>query len=78
MTYRQEHDGEPVLPIMDGYKMKCCDCGLVHTINFRAIKIGKRFEDGSFTYKELDSEKYGVEITAWRNNRATAAGRRKK
>jgi hypothetical protein len=24
-----------VRPIEQGYKMACCDCGLVHTVNYR-------------------------------------------
>lgn len=32
--------GEWVQPILRGYSMVCCDCGLVHTINFR-IKDGR-------------------------------------
>ena len=78
MKYKQEYDGEPVFPEMDGYKMRCCDCGLVHKIDFRAVKIVKRFDNGTFAYKTLDTEKYGVELTAWRDNRATSAIRRAK
>lgn len=31
-------------PIMNGYLMKCCDCGLVHEVDFR-IAYGKKEED---------------------------------
>ena len=24
-------------PVMKGYKMACCDCGLVHTMEFRVV-----------------------------------------
>jgi hypothetical protein len=27
--------GEWVQPIVDGYRMQCCDCGLVHRMDFR-------------------------------------------
>lgn len=30
--------GEWVQPKRKGYLMKCCDCGLVHRLNFRLIK----------------------------------------
>lgn len=30
--------GEWVQPIRRGYKMACCDCDLVHTVNFRVRK----------------------------------------
>jgi hypothetical protein len=26
---------EWIRPVMNGYKMACCDCGLVHTIDFK-------------------------------------------
>lgn len=31
-------------PIMNGYLMKCCDCGLVHEVDFR-IAYGKKEEN---------------------------------
>ena len=27
--------GEWIQPIRKGYRMECCDCGLVHTMDFR-------------------------------------------
>lgn len=35
MKYRQEYENEWVQPIASGYKMACCDCGLVHDMDFR-------------------------------------------
>lgn len=35
--YRQQVDGEWVQPIRRGYKMACCDCGLVHKVDFRVV-----------------------------------------
>ena len=35
MKYKQPEEGEWVRPNMDGYKMACCDCGLVHILQFR-------------------------------------------
>ena len=37
MKYQQTHDGEWVAPLMRGYRMKCCDCGLVHRFDFRIV-----------------------------------------
>ena len=31
---------EWVQPVRRGYRMRCCDCGLVHTMNFR-IRDGR-------------------------------------
>lgn len=30
-------EGEWVWPKMSGYKMECCDCGLIHKIDFIVI-----------------------------------------
>lgn len=36
--FNQIYSGEWVFPKRKGYLMKCCDCGLVHVIDFRLIK----------------------------------------
>lgn len=36
--YPQVYDGEWVQPVRRGYKMRCCDCGLVHRTDFRLHK----------------------------------------
>ena len=62
MHYPTVQDGEWVQPKRKGYKMMCCDCGLVHKINFRLVgRLHKR-----------------IQSQAFRDNRATAAARRKK
>ena len=40
--YKSTKDGEWVQPIRHRYKMMCCDCGLVHNMNFRIVRVGKR------------------------------------
>ncbi len=35
MKYKDEEEGEWIQPIKEGYRMSCCDCGLVHTFDFR-------------------------------------------
>lgn len=47
-------------PIQQGYRMKCCDCGLVHVFDFRVDDEGL------------------VQFRVSRDNRATAASRRKR
>ena len=42
-----------VHPKMRGYLMACCDCGLVHEMQFKAIVITKRMRGGRFLYEEL-------------------------
>lgn len=41
ITFEQVFDGDWIEPKpQKGHKMKCCDCGLIHTINFR-VENGK-------------------------------------
>lgn len=37
IRYHKQRDGEWVEP-KPGYKMGCCDCGLVHVVEFRVAK----------------------------------------
>lgn len=30
--------GEWIQPVRHGYRMKCCDCGLIHRFDFRIVK----------------------------------------
>ncbi len=34
--------GEWVQPVPRGYLLKCCDCGLVHRLDFRVLRLNKR------------------------------------
>ncbi len=34
MPYHENSDGEWIKPNMADYKMGCCDCGLVHRVEF--------------------------------------------
>lgn len=36
--YGKPAEGEWVQPIRKGYKMRCCDCDLVHRMDFRVYK----------------------------------------
>ena len=63
MRYQRPKSGEWIQPVSRGYKMMCCDCGLVHKMNFRiAISKGGKF--------------LKVQFQARRDERATAATRR--
>ena len=37
VKFIQVIDGEWVRPVLRGWKLKCCDCGLVHTLQFRIV-----------------------------------------
>ncbi len=39
-SYDKPTTGEWVRPIPIGYKLACCDCGLVHKVDFR-VKNGR-------------------------------------
>lgn len=67
-----------VPPIMRGYRMACCDCGLVHTMEFKVIRVTRKHRNGSYNYADLSAKKFRVMIRAKRNNRSTAAIRRGK
>ena len=43
MRYHQVIDGEWIQPRRKNYYMKCCDCGLVHKVDFRLVKRGNGF-----------------------------------
>lgn len=40
MTYPQVTEGQWVNPVQEGYKMACCDCGLVHRLDFKVAEDG--------------------------------------
>ena len=42
--YVQVYDGEWIQPVRRGYRVKCCDCSLVHVIDIRLVAYagGKR------------------------------------
>lgn len=61
--YDNPKAGEWIRPVRRGYKMACCDCGLVHVLDFRLTKWGKGKK---------------IWFRAFRNNRSTAAIRRNK
>lgn len=67
--YRQETDGEWIRPVAKGYKMACCDCGLVHRLDFRVMR-GVNATHGRLVKGAR------AEFMAFRDNRATAAVRR--
>ena len=62
-SYNKPEEGEWVRPVMKGYRMMCCDCGLVHSLDFKVIRWGRGHK---------------VMFRAFRHVRATAAARRRK
>jgi len=67
-----------VPPKMKGYKMACCDCGLVHDMEFKVVRVTKTMRGGSWLYSEVKAGKYRVMFRAARNQRSTGQVRRYK
>ncbi len=60
---------------IQGYKMACCDCALVHDMEFKVVKVAER-DGADFSGDEVPFEDYRVLIRARRNNRSTGQLRR--
>ena len=79
---------KPILPNDDGwtdfvtpvkgYKFACCDCKLVHDMDFKIVFIERKNKDGTYEVSDVVSETLKVVFRAKRNNRATGQLRRKK
>jgi len=59
------------------YRLGCCDCGLVHDIEFRVV-IVKRLKNGTYRTIKVNPVDCRVEFRARRNNRSTGQMRRGK
>ena len=49
MRYTQQYDGEWFRPKRKGWRMRCCDCGLVHKVNFKL----KKATNGNSIYMQV-------------------------
>lgn len=65
-----------ILPMMKGYRMACCDCGLIHELNFEVFKIIGQSANGAFISQPMSDDEAQVGFKARRNNRSTAQKRR--
>lgn len=65
-----------VQPVMRGYKLACCDCGLVHLLEFRALRRASGEVRGEWRAEMLDQRRYRVEFRARRDARSTGQVRR--
>jgi hypothetical protein len=70
---------EPIYPKMtQPYKMQCCDCGLVHNLEFFIEREIERHGDGSFDSELVNDTSLRVMFVVSRNTRATGQIRRHK
>jgi hypothetical protein len=66
-----------ITPIMRGYRLGCCDCGLVHNVRFRVLRVTRRYGKGVFASTLCARTKnLRVEMKISRNERATSQMRR--
>lgn len=42
MRYDHPEANEWVTPVRRNYKLACCDCGLVHDVDFRIVAFGSK------------------------------------
>ena len=61
--WRQVYDGDWIKPVRRGYRVACCDCGLVHRYDFAVVEVRGR---SVIVYRVV------------RDKRATASRRRSK
>lgn len=68
--------GEWVFPNKRGYLMQCCDCGLVHRMDFKpAVELSRKGSTVKFMLLDGD---LGVAFRVYRANRETARQRKKR
>lgn len=63
-------------PEMEGYEMACCDCWLIHKVQFIVVERTATKKDGQFVPRTVRNKKLQVGMRVGRNNRATANARR--
>lgn len=62
-----------ISPKMKGYKIKCCDCGLVHEMDFRVVKYKSK---ESLEYKVIADKNTQVHFRARREIKKTKKARK--
>lgn len=76
-SYPIDEGGKRFVPVMQGFRMACCDCGLVHVIDFEVIERIRPLKNGKWEYRlPAKGERFRVAMTARRDNRATGQLRR--
>ena len=64
-VFKKVDPGEWQTPVMRGYRMKCCDCGLVHEIDFRVLRMIRRYK-GGWSRAAVQGAAYAVQMRAYR------------
>lgn len=54
-------------PIMKGYLMQCCDCGLIHEMQFKALgQVGPANKRGEWAAKEIKNGRVAMRARRYR------------
>jgi hypothetical protein len=66
LKYKQTFDGDWVKPEMNNYKISCCDCGLVHTVNIRIVEDKVEYQvfrdNRATSAKRRNKKKYNIKL----------------
>jgi hypothetical protein len=54
------------------YRMACCDCGLVHNVEFCVVLVGRKRSDGTRPIRRYNPAGYRVMFRMKRNERSTS------
>ena len=77
LTYDVIGYGEWTRPHMRNFREQCCDCGLIHRLDFRIVDAKGRARPSLRSRgRSLPSPRLHVEFRTRRDDRATAAARR--
>jgi len=68
---------EWIYPYMDDYRLACCDCGLVHQMQLKIVRV-KHLSNKTMLVKDSKATSLTVAFRAKRHERATAQTRRHK
>jgi hypothetical protein len=69
--YPQVQPNEEVFPQMQGYRMACCDCGLVHVMNFRVVEVVGQADEVYSVAEPDNAEALRIVLTATRDDEET-------
>ncbi len=66
-----------VPPKPEAYRFMCCDCGLVHDMQFKVGRVVDKKAGGWVYLEDVDDPELVVQFRVRRNNRSTAQVRRR-
>lgn len=55
-------------PTHKGYLMQCCDCGLIHNVEFKVLEVAEKKDDGTWDATETDEGAFRVALRMKRHS----------